>query len=60
MKFKALYLGKNLAFVEKLREHNLLFSIKITENHIDVLELTQEVDLIIYEENDIKNDLLII
>lgn len=60
MKFKALYLGKNLAFVEKLREHNLPFSVKTTENHIDVLELTQEVDLIIYEENDIKNDLLII
>ena len=60
MKFKALYIGKNLDFVEKLRERNLLFSIKTTENPKDAIESMQEIDLIFYEENYIKNDLLII
>jgi len=60
MKFKALYIGKNQAFVEKLKEKNLLFSIKTTENSDDAIELMQEIDLIFYEENYIKNDLLII
>ena len=60
MKFKALYIGKNLAFVEKLREKNLLFTIKTTKNPNDAIELMQEIDLIFYEENFIKNDLIII
>jgi len=60
MKFQALYIGKNLAFVERLRENNKLFSIKTTESPVEALELIQDVDLIIYEENDKKNDLLVI
>lgn len=60
MKFKALYIGKNLAFVDKMAENNLLFSIKTTEHPFEALKLLHEIDLILYEENDIKNDLAII
>jgi len=60
MKFKALYIGKNIAFVEKLTLENLVFSITIIEDPNDALELMQGIDLIFYEENFIKDDLLII
>ena len=60
MKFKALYIGKNLPFVDKMAENNLLFSIKTTEHPFEALKLIHEIDLILYEENDIKNDLAII
>jgi len=59
MKFKALYIGKNLAFAEKLSEKNTVFSILTTEQPFDAL-LLDKIDLIFYEENYIKDDVLII
>jgi len=60
MKFKALYIGKNLAFVEKLKDNNMVFTIETSETPQDVLTLIPVMDLIIYEENHLKNDLLVI
>ena len=60
MKFKALYIGRNKAFAEKLTEKNPLFSIQITEQTFDALKLVPELDLIFYEETYIKDDMLIL
>jgi len=60
MKYEALYIGKNLTFAKKLTENNSLFSIKITEQPFEAIKLINEIDLIFYEENLIKDDLLII
>ena len=60
MKYKALYIGKNSAFAEKLINESTLFSLKITDHPFDVLKNMTQIDLVFYEETDFHNDQFII
>lgn len=60
MKFKALYIGKNIEFVNKLTTKNTLFSIKVTDEPFEILKNIHEIDLIFYEETELNNNLFVI
>ena len=60
MKFKALYIGKNLDFVDKLTTRNTLFSIKVSDQPFEVLKNIHDIDLIFYEESDEANNLFVV
>lgn len=60
MKYKALYIGENDTFIEKLMRVNTLFSVAQTNHPYAAVELKSEIDLVIYEERDNKNDLFLI
>ncbi len=60
MKYKALYIGNELSFVEKLKEKNTLFGIQITDQPFDALKLAEEINLVFYESTDTEDDYLLI
>jgi lipopolysaccharide/colanic/teichoic acid biosynthesis glycosyltransferase len=60
MEFKALYIGKNKTFVEKLSTGNTLFSVTMTGQPLDAVKHMQEIDLIFYEETYTEDDAAIV
>lgn len=57
MKYRALYIGTDVSFVDRIRYGNSPFTIQTTPHVFDILKYRDKVDLIIYEENDITNDI---
>jgi len=51
MKYKALYIGNDTAFIQKFQKDNKLFDLKIIEQPNDVTKFMSGTDLIIYEED---------
>ena len=51
MKYKALYIGNDTAFIQKFQKDNKLFDLKIIEQANDVTKFMSGTDLIIYEED---------
>ena len=60
MRYRALYIGNNSTFIEKLRKDNTLFSIKTTEHPYDAVKKMSEIDLVFYEEKNTLNDLFMV
>ena len=60
MKYKALYIGKNQVFANKLGKNNSLFSIQITDHLFDIANSISDLDLIFYEETYITEDVIIL
>lgn len=60
MRYRALYIGNNSTFIEKLKTENKLFSIKTTDHPYDAVKHMSEIDLVFYEEKNTLNDLFMI
>jgi lipopolysaccharide/colanic/teichoic acid biosynthesis glycosyltransferase len=60
MRYRALYIGNNSTFIEKLIKENTLFSMKTTEHPYDAVKNKSEIDLVFYEEKNTLNDLFMV
>ena len=60
MKYKALYIGNDSAFIQKFEKANKLFDLKITQQATDFTKLLSDKDLVIYEEDENQNSLFFI
>lgn len=56
MNYKALYIGKNSAFAEKLINESTLFSLEITDQPYDAIINMSQIDLVFCEEADFHNN----
>ncbi len=60
MNYNGIYIGSNASFVEKLTKENSIVSFSISNQLIDAVKSINSIDLIIYEETEIANDLILI
>lgn len=60
MEYKAIYIGRDIDFYNKLTTENNLISFSITSQVLDVVKKIDDINLVIYEESDKINDLLLI
>ena len=60
MKYRALYIGDNSAFVEKLSNDKTIFTVKTTNHPYDAVKYMLQIDVVFYEENNKLNDTFLI
>lgn len=60
MKYRALYIGDNSAFLEKLSQETTLFSIKTTNHPYDAVKEMHQINVVFYDEKDKHNDIFLI
>jgi len=56
MKYRALYIGDNSSFVDKLSNETTIFNIRTTNHPYDAVKNMHQIDVILYEEKDKHND----
>ena len=60
MNYKGIYIGSNMSMVDKLTKESNLISFLKGNQLLDAIKSIENLDLIIYEETDIANDLILI
>jgi len=60
MNYKGIYIGSNKSLVDKLTKESDLISFSMSNHLMDAVKSMDSIDLIIYEETEITNDLILI
>lgn len=60
MNYKGIYIGSNKSFIDNLTKESNLISFSTGNQLMDAVKSIEKIDLIIYEETEIANDLILI
>ena len=60
MNYKAIYIGSNRSLVDKIAKENSLITFSYSNQLLDAVKSLEDLDLVIYEETEISNDLILI